>query len=129
VCPAPWKRRFSRPGRPRGCEQPCQPRRFGRQRRSARIERDLGLLNMERLEAEPRPNWREDCESVGFGFHSMDGVYWDEAHCYRFTADEIDELEAATRELCKLSLDAVEHVVKRDRLSQLAIPPRIVDYV
>ncbi len=84
---------------------------------------------MERLDAEPRPNWREDCESVGFGFHSMDGVYWDEAHCYRFTADEIDELEAATRELCKLSLDAVEHVVKRDRLSQLAIPPRFVDYV
>lgn len=84
---------------------------------------------MERLDVQPRPNWRADCESVGFGFHSMDGVYWDEAHCYRFTSKEIDALEAATRELHKLSLDAVRHIVAHDRFSELAIPERFVDYV
>jgi len=45
----------------------------------------------------------------------MDGTYWDESHCYRFTADEIDELEAATRDLHQLSLAAVEHIVTDDR--------------
>jgi glutathionylspermidine synthase len=84
---------------------------------------------MERLNIQPRPNWREDCESVGFGFHSMDGVYWDEAHCYRFSSSEIDALEAATSELHKLSLDAVRHIIAQDRFSQLAIPQSFVDYV
>jgi glutathionylspermidine synthase len=84
---------------------------------------------MDRLDLHPRPNWRADCESVGFGFHSMDGVYWDEAHCYRFASKEIDALEAATRELHKLSLDAVRHIVTQDRFSQLAIPEGFVDYV
>src|SRR5438552_2372172 len=77
----------------------------------------------------PRPNWREDCEAVGFGFHSMDGTYWDEAHCYRFTADEIDELEAATRGLHQLSLAAVEHIVVADRFEQLAIAPGFAERI
>jgi len=77
----------------------------------------------------PRPNWREDCEAVGFGFHSMDGTYWDEAHCYRFTADEIDELEAATRGLHQLSLAAVEHIVLADRFEQLAIAPGFAERI
>ena len=57
----------------------------------------------------------------------MDGVYWDEAHCYRFTADEIDELEAATRDLHRISLAAVEHIVTTDRFEQLAIAPGFAD--
>ena len=77
----------------------------------------------------PRPNWREDCEAVGFSFHSMDGVYWDESHCYRFTADEIDELEAATRDLHQISLAAVEHIVTTDRFEQLAIAPGFADRI
>jgi len=50
---------------------------------------------MERLAIDPRTDWRRDCESVGFNYHSMDGVYWDESHCYRFAAEEIDVLEQA----------------------------------
>ena len=30
-------------------------------------------------------------EDLGFHFHSMDGVYWDERACYHFTAAEIEE--------------------------------------
>jgi glutathionylspermidine synthase len=59
----------------------------------------------------------------------MDGVYWDESHCYRFTADEIDELEAATRELHQLALAAVEHVVATDRFEQLAIAPGFAERI
>ena len=84
---------------------------------------------MERLEVAPRPNWREACEAVGFTFHSMDGVYWDESHCYRFTAAQIDELEAATLALHELTLAAIEHIVAADRLEQLAIPAAFADYV
>jgi len=84
---------------------------------------------MERLEVTPRANWREDCEAVGFTYHSMDGVYWDEAHCYRFTAAQIDELEAATLALHELTLTAIEQIVAADRFEQLAIPTAFADYV
>ena len=84
---------------------------------------------MERLDLTPRPNWREDCESVGFTYHSMDGVYWDEAHCYRFSAAQIDELEAATAALHELTLTAIEQIVTTDRFEQLAIPAAFADYV
>jgi glutathionylspermidine synthase len=70
----------------------------------------------------PRANWREDCEAIGFSYHSIDGVYWDESRCYRFTAAEIDTLEAATGELHARCLDAVEHIVTRNRFDALAIP-------
>lgn len=84
---------------------------------------------MQRLDIEPRPDWREDCESVGFKYHSIDGVYWDESHCYRFTPDEIGELEEATRALHKLALAAVQHIIDANRFDRLAIPARFVDYV
>jgi glutathionylspermidine synthase len=84
---------------------------------------------MERLDVTPRPNWREDCEAVGFTYHSMDGVYWDEAHCYRFSAAQIDELEAATAALHELTLTAIEQIVTTDRFEQLAIPAAFADYV
>ena len=54
----------------------------------------------------PRANWREDCEAIGFSYHSIDGVYWDESRCYRFTADEVDTIEAATAEVHARCLDA-----------------------
>jgi glutathionylspermidine synthase len=59
----------------------------------------------------------------------MDGVYWDESHCYRFAADEIDALEAATRELHQLSLAAVEHIIAADRFEQLAIAPGFAERI
>lgn len=84
---------------------------------------------MERLEVAPRPHWREDCAGIGFTFHSLDGVYWDEAHCYRLTAAEVDMLEAATRELHALSLKAVAAMIDDNRFEQLAIPPAFADYI
>jgi glutathionylspermidine synthase len=84
---------------------------------------------MQRLASVPRENWRTDCEQAGFSFHSMDGVYWDETHCYRFSAAQIDELETASLTLHQLALRAVDHIVSDDRFSELAIPPAFVDFV
>lgn len=83
---------------------------------------------MERLDVAPRAHWREACEAAGFTYHSMDGVYWDESHCYRFGAAEIDALEAATQELHRLALEAVEHIIAGDRFDQLAVPPAFAAY-
>ncbi|HEX9302385.1 MAG TPA: glutathionylspermidine synthase family protein [Casimicrobiaceae bacterium] len=71
----------------------------------------------------PRPDWIAQCEKVGFSYHSLDGTYWDESRCYRFSAAEIDALEAATAELNARCLDAAEHIVARGRMAELAIPP------
>lgn len=59
----------------------------------------------------------------------MDGVYWDESHRYRFDSDQIDEIEAASRELHQLSLAAVEHIVATDRFEQLAIAPAFAERI
>ena len=78
---------------------------------------------MKRELVTPRVNWREDCEAVGFTYHTIDGTYWDESRCYRFSADEIDTLEAAAAELHARCLDAAEHIVATRRFDALAIPP------
>ena len=70
----------------------------------------------------PRADWQADCEEIGFTYHSIDGTYWDESRCYRFTWEEVDTLEAAAAELHARCLDAVEHVVTHNRFAQLAIP-------
>lgn len=78
---------------------------------------------MQRELRTPRPDWIAQCESIGFSYHSIDGTYWDESRCYRFTADQIDQLEAVTADLHARCLDAAEHVVANGRLGELAIPP------
>jgi glutathionylspermidine synthase len=70
----------------------------------------------------PRPDWPAKVEALGFSWHSMDGVYWDERACYRFTEAEVDTLEAATAELHARSLEAVERVVGKGDYSRFAIP-------
>ena len=84
---------------------------------------------MERESVAPRADWQQQCEDVGFSYHSMDGVYWDERYCYRFTAEQIDELEAATESLHKICLDAVDHIVTNKRFEELKIPVAFHDWV
>src|SRR5215813_13954949 len=42
--------------------------------------------SMERMRMTPRTDWRRQFEELGFGFHSLDDLYWDESACYRFSA-------------------------------------------
>ncbi|HEY2627633.1 MAG TPA: glutathionylspermidine synthase family protein [Usitatibacter sp.] len=70
----------------------------------------------------PRVDWPAKVEELGFYFHSIDGVYWDERACYRFSAAEVDVLEAATAELHQRALEAVAHVIEKRDFSRFAIP-------
>lgn len=77
---------------------------------------------MRREERVPRPDWQRKVEELGFGFHSLGGTYWDERACYRFSAAEIDTLEAATAELHARCLDAVARVVEKRDYERFRIP-------
>jgi glutathionylspermidine synthase len=88
---------------------------------------------VQRLVVPPRPDWRAHVErDLGFAFHTLDGaIYWDESVCYRFTADQADELEAATAELEQMALELVDRVVARgeEAFERLRIPPVAWDAV
>jgi glutathionylspermidine synthase len=77
---------------------------------------------MRREACTPRANWRQRCEEAGFFFHSMGGTYWDESAAYRFSAEQIDQLEAVTAELHQLCLKTAEEVVRSQRYAEFAIP-------
>ncbi len=71
-----------------------------------------------------RRNWQQQFEELGFSFHSIDGLYWDERYAYSFTSAQIDKLETATEELHQLCLQAVDHVLRNDMLDRFAIPEK-----
>src|SRR5580658_6854032 len=79
---------------------------------------------MRREPIAPRPDWPQKVEALGLDFHTgADGeLYWWEAACYAFTADEVDILEEATETLHGLCLEAVDRVVSRGELGRLDIP-------
>jgi glutathionylspermidine synthase len=77
---------------------------------------------MQREERVPRVDWPRKVEELGFMFHSIDGVYWDERACYRFTAAEVDTLEAATAELQERVIEAAERVISKRDYARFHIP-------
>lgn len=90
---------------------------------------------MRRREVAPRPSWRARVEAEGLIFHTTRHTdaehteYWAEGTFYELTGGEADAIEAATSELHRLSLDAVEHVIAAGRYAELAIPPSIAPLV
>ena len=84
---------------------------------------------MKRLTIQPRDNWREKLEQIGFTFHSVGGVYWNEAACYEFTAGEIDYIEAATAELHDMCIKAADHIIANKLYSRLGINQAFVPLI
>jgi len=85
---------------------------------------------MRRIEIQPRKDWQATVESQGMSYHTADGVpYWDEGVYYEFLPDEIDEIEAATYALNDLCLQAVQHVIDRDRFDEFLIPVEFREYI
>src|SRR5262245_26724243 len=75
----------------------------------------------------PRPDWRERVEKIGFTYHSHEtGPYWDESACYELTASEVDAFEAAANHLHYLCIAAAEAVIKNNWWPRLGIPERAV---
>jgi glutathionylspermidine synthase len=85
---------------------------------------------MRRIHAEPRPQWRQDVEELGFTYHTIDGEpYWDEAGWYEFSMSEIEELELATNNLHEMCLKAVQVIIDDDRFDEFQIPPAFRDWI
>jgi len=78
---------------------------------------------MQRRQIQPRPNWQAEVERLGLAFHTPEGnAYWDESVCYRFSSREVDEIEAATGELQRISLAAGQFIIENDRFDDFHIP-------
>jgi glutathionylspermidine synthase len=85
---------------------------------------------MERVALTPRENWTKEVEALGFDFYKTEGVpYWDESACWRFSADEIDAIEAAANALHRLCLQAVDRIVGRRLYPLLGIDPSLGDQI
>jgi glutathionylspermidine synthase len=75
-----------------------------------------------RVAIDPRPTWADDVRALGLVYcYTGDRPYWDESAYYEFTAAEIDRLEAATRELHRLCLEAGQHIIDKNRFGELGI--------
>lgn len=85
---------------------------------------------MQRHTTQVRPNWQQLVEAKGMHYHSVDDIpYWDESAYYEFTSGEVDALEAATYELNRICLEAVQHIIDQDRFDQFLIPPDFRPYI
>ena len=87
---------------------------------------------MERIDVEPREDWRETAEAHGFNFHSPeDDTYWDESACYCFSLDRIEkDIEEPTEEIEQLCFQVVERAVNDSEvLERLGIPETFWGYV
>jgi glutathionylspermidine synthase len=85
---------------------------------------------MQREPLVPRVDWPQKAEALGFTFHTIAGeVYWDERACYRFSAGEIDTIEAATAELHARTMEAVARVVDKREFARFAIPEAFHAYI
>jgi glutathionylspermidine synthase len=85
---------------------------------------------VERLSIQPRPDWQAKVEALGLSYHSLPAEpYWDETVCYRFTAAEVDRLEAATNELHRICIQAAGHVIEKRRYAEFGIPDRFVPLI
>jgi glutathionylspermidine synthase len=68
--------------------------------------------------------------SQGLTFHTPEGEpYWDESVCYRFSAGEVDCIEAATNELQELCLQAGQYIIDNRRYADLRIPDAAIPFI
>ncbi len=88
---------------------------------------------MKRVDLTARPGWQGVVERQGLVFHSPAAMapepYWQESAAYQFSAREIDRLEAAANELQGMCLQAAQHVIDRQRYTELEIPPAAVPMI
>ena len=86
---------------------------------------------MKRNVIAPRDRWQDTVASQGLTYHTdRDGhPYWYESAYYEFSAAEIDVLYDATVDLYDRCMEAVAHVVERDRLGEIGLPVEAHDAI
>ena len=81
---------------------------------------------MLRIKTNPRNNWQQAVEQLGFGFHTTDVPYWDESAYYEFTLAEVEKIEAATESLYQMCLQAVQHIIDNNLFELFKIPTSFI---
>lgn len=76
-----------------------------------------------------RFDWIKKCEAVGFNFHSLNGTYWDESHCYQFSAAEIDAIESATEILHEMAIEATSRIISAGDYDKYGIPDKFAPFI
>jgi len=84
---------------------------------------------MRRIPSTPRADWQKKVESAGLVWHSLDEPYWNESAFYEFSAAEIDQLEAATNELEKMTLAAAQHAIDNRLYARMGIPEQAIPLI
>ncbi len=84
---------------------------------------------MKRISTDVRPNWQKKVEEIGFMFHTLDDIYWDESAYYEFSYSQIEELETATNKLFEMCLEAVQYVIDKKKYSLFHIPQKFVPFI
>lgn len=87
---------------------------------------------MQRIDIEPRKDWRQTAEAHGFVFHSPDDdAYWDESAYYALTLEQVEgALEPAVETVEEMCFEVVARVAEDEALmTRLGIPARFHDYV
>ncbi|WP_316932329.1 glutathionylspermidine synthase family protein [Chryseobacterium taiwanense] len=84
---------------------------------------------MERITSGFRKNWEHKLENLGFGYHSLEGLYWDESHYYQFSSEEINKIENATAELWQMCLEAVDYIIEKSLWHRFNIPDWFKNYI
>lgn len=84
---------------------------------------------MKRLPSVIRKDWEHKLEALGFGYHSLEGLYWDESHHYEFSLQEINKIEKATSELWQMCLEAVDYVIAKNLWHRFNIPESFRKYI
>lgn len=78
---------------------------------------------MERIAITARKDWETIVEGLGYDFYKAeDHRFWHESAYYKFTADEVDEIEAAANKLEELCIQAVDRIVSQRLFPILGIP-------
>jgi glutathionylspermidine synthase len=84
---------------------------------------------MKRIKIAPRNNWQKKVEEIGFSYHTINSVYWDESVCYEFSSNEINQIEKATNVLWELCVDAVQFVIDNKLYDKFHIPNWVVPHI
>ncbi|WP_294283210.1 glutathionylspermidine synthase family protein [uncultured Chryseobacterium sp.] len=84
---------------------------------------------MKRTASQSRKKWEEKLEGLGFGYHSLEGLYWDESHYYEFSMQEVDTIEKATAELWQMCLEAVDYIIEKNLWDRFSIPEWFRNYI
>ena len=85
---------------------------------------------MKREMTVPRLGYKEKILDMGLSYFLQDDApYWNESACYQFTADEVDEIEAAAQTLHVMCLNAVDYVIKNRLYDKFGIPESYVPYI